>query len=78
MIELTTPLALKLMSSTLQWFSFAVIKANPNHHDGLGNDGRHFHKRAMLTVEPAGVGETAWSENKTYLKGKSEWLHKSS
>lgn len=60
MIELTVPLALKLTSSTLQWFSFAVIKANPNHHhhDGLGNDGSHFHKRAVLIVEPAGVGET--------------------
>lgn len=34
--ELTIALAPKLTSSPLQWFSFAVIKANPN---GLGKDG---------------------------------------
>lgn len=34
-IELTIPLILKLMSSPLQWFPCAVIKANPN---GLGKD----------------------------------------
>lgn len=34
--ELTIALAPKLTSSPLQWFSFAVIKANPN---SLGKDG---------------------------------------
>lgn len=34
--ELTIPLTPELMSSPLQWFSFAVIKANPS---GLGKHG---------------------------------------
>lgn len=66
--ELRIPLALKLTSSTRQWFSCAVVKANPNHQhqEGLGEAGSRFHKRALLVVEPACGGE------QNILKGKNE------
>jgi len=74
MTELTIPLTLKLPSSTLQWLSFAVVKAKPDRcrHDGLGNDGSRFHKRALVIVEPAGAGETTRIQQE-----RVEWLRKS-
>lgn len=56
MIELTV----KLTSSPSQWFSFAVIKANPSpqHWDGLGAAGSLFHTRAVSVVEPSPGGGT--------------------